>query len=88
VSSVEVKAQEFARYVSVEYEEFDPEIFDEIISYTRSPHRIYRKIDEKTIELMIGLTHPVFIKVITNRMEDFVKKIRSLGFRLGEWKWK
>jgi hypothetical protein len=91
VASVEIKTPEFKKSVSVEYEEFDATaFFEEIMPFVRTPHRLYRKTDEKTLELLIGLTHPVLMKVAfenVNKREDFIRKIRLYGFRLGDWKW-
>ena len=91
MSSVEVKTPDFTKSISVEYEEFDVAVFfEEIMPYVRTPHRLYRKTDEKILELLIGLTHPVLMKVAfenANKRDEFIKKIRLYGFRQGDWKW-
>lgn len=86
-----MKNPEFNKSISVEYEEFDTAaFFEEIMPFVRTPHRLYRQTNEKTLELLIGLTHPVLMKVTfenTNKRDEFIKKIRLHGFRLGDWKW-
>jgi len=91
MGEIEVKTPEFTRQISVQYEEFDvAAFFDDIMPYVRTPHRLYRQVDEKTTELLLGVSHPVLMKVTFDdkkKMEDFIKKLRAYGFRRGDWKW-
>lgn len=95
MSTVEVKAPpEFSKYISVEYEEFDVKaFFEEIMPFVRTPHRCYRIEDENhesTLELLIGVTHPVLFRIKAERkmIRELEQKLRVYGFKKAKWEWK
>lgn len=95
-TEVEVKTPEFAKYVSVQYEEFDVKaFFSEILPFVRTPHRCYRVEPQRngktaTLEILIGVTHPVLFRVSAEAavINDLVLKLRSYGFKKAKWELK
>jgi len=94
--TVEVKSEEgFPRYISLEYEEFDPQtFFEEILPFVRTPHRCYNVEEESEKEailhILIGITHPVEFKVKADKktIKEIEAKLRFNGFKKAKWQWK
>jgi len=93
--AVEVRSEEFPRYISVEYKEFDVKtFFDEILPFVRTPHRCYNIEEESEKEsilhILIGVTHPVEFKVKTDKktIKEIEEKLRINSFKKAKWQWR
>ena len=80
----------FLQYVALEYEEFDFEWFDEIMASTRTHHLVYRQEDENSLEILIGVTHPIEFKVTADpeAIKGIIEKLRQYDFKRARWSWK
>jgi hypothetical protein len=91
MGEVEVKTPEFTRQISLEYEEFDVKaFFEELMPFVRTPHRCYHIEGEETLEILIGITHPVMFRVKTDKktLKELEQKLRLYGFRKASWEWR
>jgi len=92
--SIEVKPQEFARYISLEYQEFDVKaFFEDILPFIRTPHRCYNIEEEEkedTLHILVGVTHPLEFKVKSDKktIREVEQKLRIHGFKKAKWQWK
>jgi len=90
MAQIEVQEFSFPREITLTYEEFDvSQFFDEVLAYTRTPHRLYR-VEEDSLEILIGVTHPITFQITADKkdLDALVTKLRLFGFLRGDWKWK
>jgi len=91
-AQIEVRSPpRFPSYISLEYEEFNSEWFDEIMTLTKTRHRAYHLNGDSTLQILIGITHPIEFK-IKAKPETIKKIIQDLrvkyGFKKAKWTWR
>jgi len=87
---VEIQEPRFSREITLTYEEFDlNQFFDEVLAYTRTPHRLYRA-EGDCLEILIGVTHPITFSITAEKqqLDALITKLRVFGFLKGDWQWK
>jgi hypothetical protein len=90
MSQVEIKSAEFPKQIHLEYEEMDiNNFFEEILPFVRTPHKCYH-VENHTIHILIGVTHPIEIKITSDKesVNKLVEKLRLHGFKKAKWEWK
>ena len=90
MAAVQVREQEFQKFVRLEYQEFDAEaFFAEILPFVRTPHKCYN-IEGKELSILIGVTHPIEFKMTADdqTLKDVEAKLRTFGFKKAHWEWK
>lgn len=90
MASVEMKTEEFQRFIKLDYQEFDVKaFFEEILPYVRTPHKCYN-IEGNEINVLLGVTHPITFKITANEqaIKEMETKLRAFGFKKATWEWK
>lgn len=89
---MEIRAPpKFPSFIALEYDEFNPEWFDEIMSLTQTKHRAYCLKGNNTLQILIGVTHPIEFEITAEpeKITELVQNLRlKYGFKKARWAWK